>query len=860
MPTFFRRVADTRSAAPLLIMLLSLTGGAAVAQEPAAIAAEAAKVETKGAAKAPAEPAPNGESEATAPAPAVTVQLPVLLAKEVERARWLTNRLESVEKSVTRVRDRDEELNQRLPTLDKILSDAVVAADQLKPDRRNYKSQIDRLGAAPKDGESEAEAITEERKRLNAIHAEVDGAIKSAELTLVRGRQLLARIQELRLEIFRRGLLTRSPTLLSPSLWTEAMAALTLAKAEIGAIFNDWVSRIGGRFNLFLFVLGAALVVGVGLHIGARRVRRGMRQLAIAEHPSFPKRMLIAGLDAPLRMLPKIAAAAIVYIGLHWLDLLYLQVGGLAGAALKAIVIASAGTAYTTSYLQPARPDWRVIDLGEPAAWRVRRLIRYGVYLFALDVFVRTVISELALPLSVNILWVSFVGLAFAYLFIRGARCQPKIPVISERPVAFIAGQLLKGLLVITAIAIVVAVFTGYTAFAHYITTRLVTVGTAIFLLVIFYLANRAIAAEPELIKHETSGSEQTLPIEIRSRVARGLSILLDVVLFVIAFPVLLLSFGVLSNEIWTLTNRALYGFEVGGIEISLLNIGLAVGLFAIILLLTRMLQRWLGETVLHPSRTEQGLGNSIRTGIGYLGFAVAALAALAHAGLDITNLAIVAGALSVGIGFGLQSIVNNFVSGLILLVERPIKVGDWIKVADTQGYVRRISVRATEIETFERASVIIPNSALITGTVTNLTLRNALGRITIPIGVSYDSDPDLVQKLLLEAANECTLVARHPAPFVVFEGFGDSALDFSVRIYVPDVNSSLSTQTEVRKAIVNKFRQQGIEIPFPQQDLHLRDLDGLKSALGRVLEERRRAAAQNVSDSGNKPDRDETP
>ena len=154
-----------------------------------------------------------------------------------------------------------------------------------------------------------------------------------------------------------------------------------------------------------------------------------------------------------------------------------------------------------------------------------------------------------------------------------------------------------------------------------------VTVGTAVFLLVIFYLANRAIAAEPELIKHETSGSEQTLPIEIRSRVARGLSILLDVVLFVIAFPVLLLSFGVASNEIWTLTNRALYGFEVGGIEVSLVNIGFALGLFAIILVLTRMLQRWLGGTVLHPSRTEQGLGNSIQTGIGYLGFAMAALA-----------------------------------------------------------------------------------------------------------------------------------------------------------------------------------------------------------------------------------------
>jgi potassium-dependent mechanosensitive channel len=859
MPTFLRRVAITRHAAGLLVALLLLGGGAGLAQEPGSVPAQEPKAAAKGVSEAPPEPASQGEAKEEEQKLPEPVPLPKNLAKEVEQARGLSSRLESVEKAVLRVQDRDGELNERLPTIDKIIADAIKAADELRPDRADIKSQIDRLGEAPKDGESEAENIASERSRLNALYAEVDGAIKSAELTVVRGRQLLARIQGLRLQIFRRGLLTRSPTVLSPSLWTDAVAALKVAGAETVAISNDWTSRVSGKFGLFIFILGAALAVGVILHIVAHRARRQMRNLPIAEHPSFSRRALIAGLDAPLRMLPKIAAAGIVYVGLHWANLLYLQVGGLADAALKAIVIASAGTAFTTSYLQPARPNWRVIDLGEPTAWHVRRLVRYGVYLFAADVFARTLINELALPLPVNIVWVSFVCLAFAFLFLRGAGTRLMQTENSDHPAIYMAGYLFRALLFAAAVAIVLLVLTGYVAFAHYIATRLVIVGTAVFLLVILYLASKAIAAAPELGLRQHAGDEPTKPIEFRLRIARGLSFFLDIILFVIAVPVLLLSLGVASNEIITLLNRALYGFEVAGFEVSLLKIVLAVCLFAIIALLTRLIQRWLGGTLLHPRRMEQGLGNSIRTGIGYLGFAVAVLAGLSYAGLDITNLAIVAGALSVGIGFGLQSIVNNFVSGLILLVERPIKVGDWIKVANTQGYVRKISVRSTEIETFERASVIIPNSELISGTVTNMTLRNALGRITIPVGVSYDSDVDLVHKLLLEAANECALVARHPAPFVVFEGFGDSALDFSLRIYVPDVNSSLSTQTEVRKAIVSKFRQSGVEIPFPQQDMHFRDLDGLKAALGRVLEERRQAAAKDFTGGGSKPERDDS-
>ena len=202
----------------------------------------------------------------------------------------------------------------------------------------------------------------------------------------------------------------------------------------------------------------------------------------------------------------------------------------------------------------------------------------------------------------------------------------------------------------------------------------------------------------------------------------------------------------------------------------------------------TRLLQRWLREKALQQTRMDPGIVNSIDTVVGYVGIALAALLAVSYAGLDITNLAIVAGALSVGIGFGLQSIVNNFVSGLILLIERPIKVGDRIVVGDQQGLVRRISVRATEIETFDRASLIVPNSELITGRVLNWTHRDSLVSVNVKVGVGYDSDPEQVIAILKKCADEHPEVLRHPPPGAIFENFGDSALMFSLRISLPDI------------------------------------------------------------------------
>ncbi|MEL7049197.1 MAG: mechanosensitive ion channel domain-containing protein, partial [Pseudomonadota bacterium] len=427
----------------------------------------------------------------------------------------------------------------------------------------------------------------------------------------------------------------------------------------------------------------------------------------------------------------------------------------------------------------------------------------------------------------------------------------PKTQTLTSGVLTGIRPEFVKLPVLIIAVFLVATSLLGYVALARYLAGQVLETGAALMLIAISFVAIRAISLHADhamAAGTSNSGDDElqgflALTPDQQARVVKVVTIALYGVLFALAPVLVLFSFGFSWIEISSIINRALFGFEVGGVRISLLQVGIAVGLFAAILLLTKTVQTALSTSVLRAERTDQGLANSIKTGIGYAGFGVAALVGLSYAGLDITNLAIVAGALSVGIGFGLQSIVNNFVSGLILLVERPIKVGDWIQAGNEQGYVRRISVRSTEIETFDRASVIVPNSELITGTVTNLTHRNTMGRLKINVGVGYNSDPEQVQAILLKCAQDCDLVARHPPPFVVFEDFGDSALLFSVRAYLADINRGLSAQTALRTAIFKELKFAQIEIPFPQRDLHLRDLDGVKHMLARAAEEKMRQA-----------------
>ena len=294
----------------------------------------------------------------------------------------------------------------------------------------------------------------------------------------------------------------------------------------------------------------------------------------------------------------------------------------------------------------------------------------------------------------------------------------------------------------------------------------------------------------------------------------------------VAALMPLLGSWGIFSSDFFGVVCEAALGFRIGDVTISITAILAAFAIVLIGVLATRGAQRWLNTSFLPRTTLEPGLQNSISAIFGYVCIIAALGLGLAELGLDLQKLTLVAGALSVGIGFGLQAVVSNFISGLILLAERPIRVGDIINVKGEEGRVQRIHVRATEIETGDNASVIIPNSELITGVVKNWTHANTLRRVAIPVGVSYDSDVEKVRDLLLDIARGHPKLMQSPAPSVLLTGFGDSAINFELGGVVRNIGEAGSVKSDLCFAILERFRSEGIVMPYPQREISVRGDD----------------------------------
>ncbi len=683
------------------------------------------------------------------------------------------------------------------------------------------RNQIEALGPAPPDGETEAADISQRRNELDRQLTELLGKVQAAEEAFTRADGLIRQIDSIIRERQTQRLLSLGPSPLNPVHWPAAVEEALTALQDIWTerrILRDEALLRNARDNAPLAI--AYLLLGIILLTRGRAwaMILGNRLRAIGGRGTGVWGFVISLLRIALPLGGLFALTEAVYAtGL---------VGVRGGAILNAVPVWGTfllGFRWLSERLfsrvdeeavfsmSPGRRSWARFYVSIMALLIVIRGAVELFYTFA-D-FTRASEAVMAFPLVVML---SFVLYRIGSL-LRTYTPRDQVDELEVQSVGHGIARVVRwaGLLAqLVSIVAPVMSAVGYAAFGNAILYPMIM---SMALLGFVMTLQRFASDIYGWVSGQGSAARDSL-----------LAVLIGLILVICAGPLLALIWGARIADLTELWAEFLRGFQIGDARISPTDFIAFAAIFAIGYILTRLLQAVLRNSVLPKTRIDVGGRNAIVSGLGYVGMFLAALIAITAAGIDLSVLGYVAGALSLGIGFGLQNIVSNFVSGIILLIERPISEGDWIEVGGQHGYVRAISVRSTRIETFDRSDVIVPNSDLVSGTVTNYTRGKTVGRVIVPVGVAYGTDTRKVEKILSEIARGHPMVLMNPEPFVLFQGFADSALNFEIRAILRDVNWVLNVKSDMNHQIAERFAAAGIEIPFPQRELWFRNPETL--------------------------------
>lgn len=675
------------------------------------------------------------------------------------------------------------------------------------------QAEVENLGPVPEgeNAQPEPDNIIALRKELTEKQLQLEGLIKQTESLSFRTTRVLKDIASKRRDLFVGHLIHKQDSPLNQDMWANALGAYQtqlsmLLKPSRKGKSTLLPSLITSGLLFLILLSGSALASSVRLK----------RQLAACDDTTSNRVSAIAH-SLLLPMLVSIVGLLIVYQVLHTQNLVTDD--------SRAFIYKCLGLTLLVSMMYLVSKRLANAGLFRPS---MRWMGFAAALLYALDAAFLESGRMMGAPVDLAVGQSYIVTTLFAALLaiytlqalkLSGNQQQYFIP----RQFCYLAGFL-------SALILIANVF-GYPALSRFILVRVVLLFTLfVGVMMLRYLARPWIEKLDQMMHQDTTVEEgEETPKHL---LFFWLSLTFDLLLLLAALPLVAGIIGADWNDIRDWAIQALLGFQVGNITISFSNIALAISFFIALLFVTRLLQKVLGQNILPKTRLDESLRQSIIQVLGYVGLILALLVAISALGFDLTNLALIAGALSVGIGFGLQSIVSNFVSGLILLFERPIKVGDWIITNSGEGFVKRISVRSTEIETFDRTSIIVPNSELITSSVKNWTHKDRIGRVVIPVGVSYSDDPHQVMDLLMQTIKAHSNCLKHPEPSVVFKDFGDSALIFETRFFIRNITDLPRVSTQVRLDIWDVLKEAGVEISFPQRDLHIRTAPGLKGLL----------------------------
>ncbi len=754
--------------------------------------------------------------------------------------------------SVEELRRRLDALPQKLAEDDdgrRLVAEANAvgaAADRVAAQRNADLADIDArlqgLGPAPeKSSPADTPDVARQRTTLTRQRAALDSELKLARLISVDAGQRANELTRQRHAQFQAALGSRTDSPLSAAFWRNLRNASPGDRARLQSLALDLRSAFASasqppRRGAFWGTLALGLALAC---IGTWAVQLLLVRLLPARLPATRlRRTLLATLAIAAQVLLVGVAVQMLWGALALGGELAEPLRALERASVRAAAYAAFVISLGHALLSRRRPSWRLLPLSDEQA---RRLSPYPWWIALLSavgsaaVDVNAIIGvSLSGEVFTHALVALSLSLAMGMLLARTRRRvvrvttptpaagepQPALaaadPQIEVRPLWLAVVLAAAGLAVLAAL---VALALGYVALAGMLARQSVWSGVVFATTYLLFMLAEDLS-ETLLSSQGIVGRHLHSALGLESRLLDQLSVLtsglLRVLLLFYMAIALMAPFGTGPDELFRRGSILQGAIKVGDFVLAPQALATAVAVLVAGFMAIRVFKRWLSERYFPNTALDPGMRSSITTLLGYIGGVVVIAIALAGLGISVERIAWVASALSVGIGFGLQAIVQNFISGLILLAERPVRVGDWVKLGDTEGDVRRVNVRATEIQVGDRSTVIVPNSEFITKTVRNMTLTGAQGRVQLSLPAPLDTDARRMRELILQAFRAHEAILDDPAPSVSLDGIQGGTLIFAATGWVANPRSAGGARSDILFAILDALRAEGLRLSPP--------------------------------------------